>query len=49
VTRRRGEAIDAPPGARGRDGAAVRAPDETTRRRETERFIADLKKVAALL
>ncbi len=52
VTRCRGEVIDSPRGrivATVHPSAILRAPDDETRHRETARFIADLKQVAALL
>src|SRR5688572_23040622 len=53
VTQRRGEYIDSPLApkvtATVHPSSILRAPDDEARRRETARFIADLKKVAAVL
>jgi uracil-DNA glycosylase len=53
VTKRRGRLVDSPLApkvlATVHPSSLVRAPDEETRHRETEKFIADLKKVATLM
>jgi uracil-DNA glycosylase family protein len=53
VTQRRGEFIPSPSGKRVlatvHPSSILRAPDDRTRQKETERFVEDLKKVAALI
>jgi DNA polymerase len=53
VTRQRGEIVESSLApvvtATVHPSSILRAPDEQTRRQETKRFVADLKKVAAML
>jgi DNA polymerase len=53
VTRDRGRVIDSPWAPRAlatvHPSALLRVPDDEARRRETERFIADLRQVATFL
>ncbi len=53
VSRQRGELISSPLApyaiATVHPSSLLRAPDEETRRQETERFVEDLRKVAKLL